>query len=99
MACGKFALELLEGEGLEVVELLENIGDGRRSVGIYAEFFPLVILRASRFFLREDEGPAKEGKDQSIYNKSKPGRDGSFHSLLNRAMAGSCLHSEASDVA
>jgi hypothetical protein len=50
---GKFALELLEGEGLEVVELLEDISHRRRCERIYTEFFPLVIFRASRFFLRE----------------------------------------------
>src|SRR5450631_3585819 len=95
----EFALELLEGEGLEVVELLENISDGRRSERIYAEFFPLIIRRASGFFLPMDGSLAGDGKEQRKHDNRKPERDGSFHSLLNRVMAGSCLHSEASDVA
>jgi hypothetical protein len=49
----EFAGEQLEREGLEVVELLENISDRRRGERIYAEFFPRMIRRASGSFLRQ----------------------------------------------
>ena len=45
----EFALELLKGEGLEVVELLENISDGWRGKRIYAEFLQRIIRRAPGF--------------------------------------------------
>jgi hypothetical protein len=50
----EFTLELLERERLEVVELLENVYDGWRSVGVDPEFLSLVFSQIVSGFLPGD---------------------------------------------
>jgi hypothetical protein len=92
---GKIALELVEWKRLEIVELLENLCDGRRGVRIYAQLLALVLGRILR---RSLAGGGHEPKDQRrcrIYNKREAGTEDAFHSHLNRALTGRRLHARS----
>jgi hypothetical protein len=76
----ELALELLKGEGFEVIELLEDLGHRRGGVWIYTELFPLIIWLPTGFLRPEEEKPAREPEEQCTYNSDgKPGHGGNFH--------------------
>src|SRR5205814_855944 len=75
---GKLALQLLVGQRLEIIELLENFGDRRSGIRVDPQLLALVLAR----FLREQHNAA------SIYNKSSGYSDNGFHSQTDSAREG-----------
>ena len=95
----KFALELLEREGLEVVELLENIGHGSARYTDLCRVLPARDRSAPDFPpARSASGAAPRSGQRNtsiIVRGSAAAAEGSLHSLLNRAVMGSRLHLRA----
>jgi hypothetical protein len=74
---GEIALELLERERLEIVQLLEDIRQVRGRIRVDAEFFQLVLRGIFDRLLRGEGDRAKEGDyGRTHYNKREAGGGG-----------------------